>query len=282
MLGLPVVRGAPFYMSVVAETFGPDAAAFSTEPGKPVTYSAIDGGYINSGDPVGGETPAPASLVESAMAQAVAERGYQAAAPGTAPALLLVYNWGEIRHDSFQVQPTDHMKGNDRARLLLLSRTADAERIERDVVADRYTSLKVGAITRTERDRETLLLARDELAFVVVSAYDVAALREHNRKLVWQVKLTTRAVGRPMSDSLVSLIHYGARYFGHDEPLRKSLKETVVSATMTPMVPPPPAARGGPSGVDAAMVENIVQSEHEMWSGRFASGEQPVGLEQSR
>ncbi|HVU31859.1 MAG TPA: hypothetical protein VHE61_00395 [Opitutaceae bacterium] len=268
-LSLPNVRGASLYLSVVAETFGPDSAAFAAAPGKPVTYAAVDGGYSSAGDPVGGEKPVPAPLIESAMAQALEGRGYQPAATGTAPAVLLVYNWGEIRRDSIQVQPVNHLKGNDRARLLLVTRTADEKRIEQSIVDDRYTGIKMGAMTRTEPDREALQLAHDDIAFVVVSAYDVAALRQHQRKLVWQVKMTTRAIGHSMSDSLTNLIRYGAPYFGRNESTRQDLKETIVPAESTGPASPPPAINQAPAGVDAAFVQGIVQSEHAMWSGRF-------------
>ena len=270
-LGLSNLHGASLYLSAVAETFGADSGAISPAPGKPVTYVARDGGFIDSGDPVGGLHSPPAALIESAVTQALADRGFEPAPSGAFPSVLLIYNWGEIRRDSFQVQPTNHLKGNDRARLLLVDRTADAERIERDIVTDRYTQMKMGAMTRTEADREALQLSHDEMAFVVVSAYDAAALREHNRKLVWQVRLTTRAVGQPMADELVSLIHYGATYFGRNESARVDLKKDVIAASSVRIASPVPALNELPTGVDAAFVQGLVQSEHATWSGKFPS-----------
>jgi hypothetical protein len=251
----------------VAETFGNDASAFVAAPGKPVTSAAVNGGYINAGDPMGGMETPPATLIDAAMSQALGDRGFQPASGGTTPTVLIAYYWGEIRHDSFQLPSTNHLKGNDRARLRLVCRTEDAERIERDLVNDRYLSLKVGAMTRTEADRESLQLARDESAFVVVSAYDVAALREHRERLVWQVRLTTRAVGHSTADSLVTLVKHGAPYFGRDERRRQNTKDVVVpaaslstTATSTPVLP---------AGIDAAFVNSIVKKEHAMWSGEF-------------
>lgn len=271
VLSVSGVRAASLYLSVVAEASAADGSTVAPAPGKPVSYVAIDGGYIDSGDPVGGMTvPAPA-LVEATLAQALSERGYQAAAAGVSPALVIVYNWGEIRHDSMQIQPTNHLKGNDRARLLLVTRTTHAERIEREIVNDRYTGIKMGAMTRTEPDREALQLAHDEMTFVVVSAYDVAALREHKQQLVWQVKLTTRAVGQPMADQLVSLIHYGGPYFGRNESERRDLKEPVVPAASVRTGAPASAANAVPAGVDAPWVKHLVETEHAMWSGKFPS-----------
>lgn len=260
---------AALYMSVVAETHGPDAANFVPSQGRPVTYAAVDGGYINSGDPVGGIRPAPAALVESAIAEALGRRGFEPAAPGTTPAVLLVYNWGEIRHDSFQVRPTDHLKGNDRARLLLVARDADARRIESDLVNDRYFDLKVGAMTRTERDRETIQLAHDDMCFVVVSAYDAAALRQNNRKLVWQAKLTTRAIGHSMSEAVVSLINYGAPYFGQNHEDRIDLKKGVIEPGAVRPLSPVPGLDTLPRDFAPDLVRNIVQTEHNVWSGKF-------------
>ncbi len=271
VLGVSGLRAASLYLSVVAERPAAEPAPLAPTAGNIVSYVAIDGGYIDSGDPVGGmSAPAPA-VVEATLAQALSERGYQPAAAGTAPALLLIYNWGEIRGDSNQIQPTNHLKGNDRARLLLVTRSANAERIERDIVNDRYTGIKMGAMTRTEPDREALQLARDEMTFLVVSAYDAAALREHQQKLVWQVKLTTRAVGQPMADQLVSLIHYGAPYFGRNESERRDLKEPVVPASSASAAAPTVAMNELPPGVDSAWVKRLVETEHARWSGRFPS-----------
>lgn len=267
-LGLPGVRGASLYMSVVAETYAPNAANFAPAQGQAVSYAAVDGGYIDAGDPVGGMQPASAPLVESAMAQALAQRGFQPAAPGSTPTLLIVYNWGDIRHDSFQIAPTDHLKGNDRARLLLVTRSADEKRIESDLVNDRYFELKVGALTRTERDREAIQLAHDETCFVVVSAYDVSALQQPNPKPVWQVRLSTRAIGHSMSEELVSLIHYGAPYFGQDQKERVDLKKAIVTPDTVQVRSPAPGLTP-PANIDAARVREVVQREHAMWSGKF-------------
>jgi hypothetical protein len=201
------------------------------------------------------------------VTQALTERGYQVAAPGTTPALLIVYNWGEIWRNSTQLPPPTHFRGNDRARLLLMTTTADAERIQEDLVNDRYTPMKVGRMTLTETERDTLQLSHDDLDFVVVSAYDVAALRQNRQQLVWQVRLATRALGHSMSDSLVSLIHYGAPYFGLNEKERQNLHEPVIAASSVPVQAPSPVQL--PNSVDPALVQSVVRSEHATWSGEF-------------
>ena len=267
-LGLPRVHGASLYMSVVAETFVPDSARYTATPGNAVTYVAVDAGYIESGDPVGGVTPAPAGLVSAAVTQALAAHGYQPAPAGAAPTLLIVYSWGEIRRDSLQPLPTNHLRGNDRARLLLVTRNDDAEKIDASLVNDRYSPIKAGAMSLTTQQREALQLAGDAMHFVVVSAYDAAALQQQQVKPVWQVRMSTRAVGHSMSDAVANLVAYGAPYFGNDEKLRVDLKKDIVPATS---LGTPAAPAQAPGGLDPALVQRITASEHDRWSGKFPS-----------
>jgi hypothetical protein len=267
-LGLPSVHGASVYMSVAAETFTPDAAKYVATPGNAVTYVAVDGGYVESGDPVGGVTPPPAGLVSAALNQALAQSGYQPAPAGTTPTLLIVYTWGEIRRDSIRPQPINHLKGNDRTRLMLVDRIANAERIERSLVDDRYSPVKAGRMSLTANDREALQLAADDMHFIVVSAYSVAGLQQ--RQLVWQTRMTTRAVGHTMADALTTLIANGAPYFGHDEKYRVDLKKDEVPASSVRVsTPAAPAPAQLPAGVDSAAVQGIVTTEHDRWSGNL-------------
>lgn len=265
-LGLPRVHGASLYMSVVAETFTPDAAKYVAAPGNTVTYAAVDGGYVESGDPVGGVTPPPAGLISAALAQSLAQAGYQPAPAGTTPTLLIIYTWGEIRRDSIRPQPINHLKGNDRTRLMLVDRIANAERIERSLVDDRYSPVKAGTMSLTANDHEALQLARDDMHFVVVSAYSVAGLQQ--RQLVWQTRMTTRSVGHAMDDALATLITYGGPYFGHNEKYREDLKKDPVAATSIRATTTAPANQT-PVGVDPAVVQSIIAAEHDRWSGNL-------------
>ena len=58
--------------------------------------------------------------------------------------------------------------------------------------------------------------ASDDLYFVMVSAYDFAALKQRQRRLIWRANLTVSARGVSMTDSLPALVLTGAPYFGRD------------------------------------------------------------------
>ena len=104
-----------FEMLVVAET-AKDAPQAQTGP---IAYSAIDGGYIEAGDPIVGDTPPTADRVRQALFDALKEQGFEA--NRTAPAVLLTYYWGVLRIDHQEIRLPYGIKSNLNARIRLVS-----------------------------------------------------------------------------------------------------------------------------------------------------------------
>src|SRR5580704_18988264 len=104
-----------FEMLLVAET-AKDAPAAKTAA---VPYCAIDGGYIEAGDPVVGDTPPTADRVRQALFDAMRAQGFEASR--SAPTILLTYYWGVLRPDRVQIRLPYGVKSNLDARIRLVS-----------------------------------------------------------------------------------------------------------------------------------------------------------------
>jgi hypothetical protein len=87
--------------------------------GTPLTYSAIDGGYIEAGDPIVGDTPPTADRVRQSMFDALKARGFEA--NRVSPSVLLTYYWGVIRPDREEMRIPYGIKSNLNARVRLVS-----------------------------------------------------------------------------------------------------------------------------------------------------------------
>src|ERR1700691_1633192 len=102
-------------MLVVAET--PNGGPSSQ--GTPVAYAAFDGGYIEAGDPIAGDTPPTADQVSQSLRSALANQSFQAG--GSSPSVVLTYHWGVLRIDHRQIRVPYGIKTNLEARIELVS-----------------------------------------------------------------------------------------------------------------------------------------------------------------
>ena len=92
-------------MLVVAET--PDGASAQ---GSPLAYAAFDGGYIEAGDAIAGDTPPTPEQVSQSLRAALANQGFQAGI--SSPAVVLTYHWGVLRIDHRQIRVPYGIKSN--------------------------------------------------------------------------------------------------------------------------------------------------------------------------
>ena len=138
-----------FYMAVVAERTDQAAKPALPTPDHPAYYVAYDAGYIEAGDPIGGEEPAPAAAVAQALRATLASQNYL---PASAPSLLIVYHWGVIRPDSHQIRDTFNIQPNLKARIALVSPSRQAGEIENYLLEQR-----MGRIHRYGQEKDCLI-----------------------------------------------------------------------------------------------------------------------------
>lgn len=266
--------GGKLQMVVVAEQADPAVKLTLPTAEKPAFCFAYDAGYIEEGNPIAGEKPPSAAAVAQALNAALASQHYLPASATSAPSLLLIYHWGLLNRDTYQIRNSIRLQPNLKTRIGLVAPRKYAQRMEQDILDRRQpVSVHVPIIDPTER---TLLdLARDDRYFVIVSAYDYAALTRRETKLLWRVKMSTRSAGAAMAEALPTLLRGGAPYFGRNltdtqfatEPLVPEGRAEVGTPKAEGFLPPPEIARQ----LDESYLHNLMYQEHVEFSGISAS-----------
>jgi hypothetical protein len=272
--------GGKLQMAVVAEQADPALKLAPPAAAQPVYYVAYDAGYIESGDPIAGVNPPPATAVAQALSAALASQHYLPAAAMSAPSLLLVYHWGLLNRDSHQIRNFTRLQPNLKARIGLVAPAKYAQRMETDLLDRREpVSVHIPIIDITERD--LLQLAADDRFFVIVSAYDFASVARHEAKLLWRAKMSTRSAGVSMAEALPTLVRGGAPYFGRDltntqyvtEPLVREGQAAVGAPAAEAFVPPPEVARQ----LDKNYLDQLMHREQVKFSGERTPDEDAAG-----
>jgi hypothetical protein len=213
--------------------------------------------------------------VAQALRGTLASQNYLAS---SAPSLLIVYHWGVIRPDSHQIRDTFNIQPNLKARIALIATSREAGEIE-NFLLDR----RMGRINPAFRvpgflaiqERDLLDLARDDRYFVIVSAYDYAALTRRETKLLWRLKVSTRSPGESMAEALPALLSGGAPYFGRNLKDTQNFKAPLFPAglagtgasTAQEFLPPPEAARQ----LDEHYLHHLMHQEYLEFSGDMFS-----------
>lgn len=216
-------RSGNIEMIVVAEQSAQGTSVPRPTPEHPVYYITYDVGYIESGTPLGGLKPPSAGVVGQNLRAALESQGYQLATSQTPPSLVLVYSWGCVYADTQIGQTVINTGGITGAKpfsrfpnralgwsFVLPSRIAS--QLVRSK-SSRYSSSPLYRDSGLPMYPESVELNRN---FLVVTAYDYAALQRHEKTLLWRVKLSASESSATMASALPALARAGAPYFGRD------------------------------------------------------------------
>ncbi len=258
------------YENVVAEQMNPATAPTPPTAEHPAYYVAYDGGYIEAGDPIAGENPPPPSAVANAVHQSLATQHYLPATAEHAPSLVLIYHWGLLNRDSFQIRNIFQIQPNLRARIYLVAPKAYARRMVEDIMDRRQPGFV--HIPIIDPEEQTLLqLAHDNRYFVILSAYDYASIVHGKADLVWRVRMSTDSAGHSMRDALPALLRGAAPYFGqnHTEaltatpPVVPSGQVKVGTPKVEEFLPPPEVVRQ----VNQTYLDSVIHHESVEFAG---------------
>ncbi len=207
-------------MVVVMDVTAEGAKPARPTPDQPAYYVAFDGGYQEAGDPIGNQNPPAATEMARALRQTLATAGYRPATDQTSPSLLLIYHWGALNRDSMAIRSGMDLNPNQKARVALVAgkryeRQIDEELAQRQMSREMHTSFPPPALL-TEQAQELRELAQGNRYFVIVSAFDYAAARRHEARLLWRTKMSASDAGVAMATALPALIQGGGPYFGRD------------------------------------------------------------------
>lgn len=195
----------------------------------PVYFVAHDHGRRSEGEAIGESVfPTPAGLQET-LFRSLAVNGYQPAAAGQAPGLVLIYYWGS------------HNAMTDLEQISLFREQHQQQILERAMlVGGSAYRAQVGrefsfGYTFADRLPKKAFLfnqVSQDVYFVVVSAYDHAELAAGRRRLAWRTTMTVSTIGIAMRDALPPLVITAGDYFGREtgEPVaivRRARRGTV-------------------------------------------------------
>jgi hypothetical protein len=236
----------------------------------PVSYIAFDGGYIEAGDFIAGDTPPTPEQVSQSLHAILADQGFRIAQGS--PSVVLTYYWGVLRIDHMQIRQAYAIRPNFEARIDMVS-----TKLLGDEVKNHILSAKKSGELNSDASAPRILVgplktimenSRQPRYFVVVSAYDYEGLVHLEAKLLWRVKLSAQENNGGMDDVIPALIAGGGPYFGKNLPNVQELKVSPLTRTTRPVVettsflPSPEAYQ-----LDKQFVDGLLKAERGKISG---------------
>ncbi|MEO5961027.1 MAG: hypothetical protein ABIR80_18120 [Opitutaceae bacterium] len=244
---------------------------------QPVYFQLHSSGFQQLGDAPAGEKTVKKEQLEKTLLQGLAANGYLPAKPPEhPPSLLIVYGWGS--HNTITESLSNHQIARN-----LLDRTAlvggekfaqkvqtvfrEAETFaaglpppprlpgfEPIISADAIEFMNpVNQFKMVDRKNEFLLnQASENIYFVVASAYDLGAVAERRRVLLWRTRMTVTTQGVTQEQTLPTLVLTAAPFYGKETNgaeiiARRTVREGSVelgtpTVVESPAAPPPAPA----------------------------------------
>lgn len=215
-------------MTVIDELTDYGRSLPPASPDHPVYYVGHNAGYAERGVNCG-DHPPDANYLGRLLQRALSTNGFLPATTAHPPTLALFFHWGSYN----RLDPEMRQMFPVLARRQMLERSilVGGRRFETSIAR----RMEWGSNAADLEYRVELLTdqASDSLYFVVVSAYDFAALQRRERRLAWRASLTVNALGVSMTDSLPALILTAAPAFGRDmsapDIVRRRVRRGVVN-----------------------------------------------------
>ncbi len=169
---------------------------------KPTYYFPVVVGYREEGSKVAGETKPPVMPVVHTLAKTLAQQHYLVISKDhPQPTVLLAFYWGYMNPQIDDYGDPDNPQKvfyNQNEMLTLVG------------------GQTLGMLDLNFEREAVMQGAEDDRYFVVVSAYDFAAARQHKKVLLWQARMSTPSAGVSIDEVLPSLIASGGPMFGRE------------------------------------------------------------------
>lgn len=198
---------------------------------KPAYYFAQSAGFHGEGQGVQDYPPLELGKLEAQLSASLKNNHYLPATEGHPPTLVLFYIWGV--HNRLDPEMQDIGNTNLLSRAQLVGGTKFAHEFYQALAEWDAAGSPRGDITDPvhrfiERDDLTRQLVEqifNDCYYVVVSAYEGAALAHHQRVLLWRTKIATASQGIGLKETMPALIAGGTDYYGKDMPTATVLDE---------------------------------------------------------
>lgn len=181
----------------------------------PQYYIGYSLGFRDLGAAVGGIKEPPTKDVLRTIAAELAKQGYLPATPTSPPpTLVLAYTWGTLNADEFRPDP--ELPGTVMNRAQVVSFLGGRKLgFSRDFF-DPLTAPVTGLQTMSFDAKNLYEIARVDFYIVVVSAYDLAAIRDKKKRLLWMTRIAMPSLGFDLGESMPAMLAIAGPHIGRE------------------------------------------------------------------
>lgn len=185
-------------------------------PENPVYYIPFSLGFQDLGGIVGGEKPPPKEDVLRQISAALAKQGYlPATETSPPPTIVLAFAWGTLYADYFY-GPNPDLPPQQLNRHQILKFLGGYKMGFSETDFDPLMPSTIG-LTLMNFDSSTFYdLAKEDFYVAVVSAYDLEAIRNKKKKLLWMTRISCPSSGYFLPEVLPTMLTVGAPNFGRE------------------------------------------------------------------
>lgn len=182
----------------------------------PQYYVGVSLGFRDLGAAVAGIKEPPPNDVLRLIAAELAKQGYLPATEKSPPAtLLLAYAWGTLNADVDSGFDPD-LPPRQRNRAQIVAFLGGRKMGFDSNFFDPLTAPITGLQTMSFDARQIYDVAREDFYIVVVSAYDLASLRQKKKQLLWMTRIATPSLGLDLGASMPSMLAIAGPHFGRE------------------------------------------------------------------
>lgn len=234
-------------ITVIAELTTAGRKLAPVDEAHPAYFVLQSGGFRQAGDaPAGGDHVAE-EVIETFLRRSLAARGYlpESRATGRRASLVLVYTWGIHARPARETLTAEELArnlytravlvGGERFARELLDRMAKAGAQAEGALSTEHLMVAGEAVApvldaealsfmspierfRSESARNEFLLEQvgNDIYFVIVTAYDYAALARGERLVLWRTRMTASTEGVASADAMPTLLKTASSYLGRE------------------------------------------------------------------
>lgn len=181
----------------------------------PQYYVGMSLGFRDLGAAIGGIKEPPVKDALRLIAAELAKQGYLPATTASPPpTLLLAYTWGTFNTDLDQSDPDLPAVVRNRAKILGFLGGKKVG-FNRDFF-DPLTSSSAGLQTMSYDARNLYDVAEEDFYIIVVSAYDLAALRQKQKHLLWMTRIAMPSLGFDLGESMPAMLAIAGPHLGRE------------------------------------------------------------------
>ena len=186
----------------------------SASPADPVYYAAVSGGYLNLGGIKAGEKPVQRQLVNEALLKALAKQGYLPASEQHPAEIVLVWTWGTLNTQRSLIAPFSTPSNHQELLRFLGGEKVGLGSRLNDAFPEQ--TLLPGLIYDGFDAERLIEAAKDDLYFLVVTAYDARSQDAKRPITLWTTRISSPSRGFWLPEVMPAMVAIGSPYIGRD------------------------------------------------------------------